>query len=147
MKDCFDRNSGIRIPTNKLKTYAEALAQYHLQPESKFDNGDYLDRGFTQRKHLKVEAIINIGKEANRLEEQFYLGIEDDAEVVYGMSDKQLELYTDAKLAKCKMFSQRKLAEASGLSLKHISRMMLKKSKPTRKALLRICKGLEILQG
>jgi hypothetical protein len=145
MKNCFDRDSGIRIQINRLKTYAEALPQYHLQPESKFENGDYLNQGFTQRKQIKADAIINIGKEANRMEEQFYLGLEEDSEIIYGMSNKQFAIYSDSVLKACKKISQRKLAEASSLSLKHISRILQKKSKPTRKALLSICKGLMIL--
>jgi hypothetical protein len=41
----FDRETGKSIPADQLKTYAQALAQYHLRPEAKFENGDYCDSG------------------------------------------------------------------------------------------------------
>jgi copper chaperone CopZ len=45
----FDRETGKPIPSDQLKIYAQALAQYHLRPEAKFENGDYCDRGPTRR--------------------------------------------------------------------------------------------------
>ena len=74
---CFDRETSRPVEIKCLKTYREVLAQYHLRPESKFLNGDYLDRGLTRRRHVEVESIRHIGKEANRWEEQFYLGVDD----------------------------------------------------------------------
>jgi hypothetical protein len=68
-----------------LKTYRRALAQYHLRPEMKFRNGDYVDRGFTKRRHVDVAGIRYIGKEANRLEEQYFMGLQPDAQVDYGL--------------------------------------------------------------
>jgi hypothetical protein len=46
--NAFDRESGNSIAAKMLMTYAEALAQYHLRPESKFLNGNFLDRGRTE---------------------------------------------------------------------------------------------------
>ena len=37
---CFDRDTGIVVPPSVLKTYKDALAQYHLRPEHKFLNGN-----------------------------------------------------------------------------------------------------------
>src|SRR5205814_3767192 len=54
--------------------YAEALSDYHLHPEAKFLNGDYLDHGSTMRRDIHLAGVRYIGKEANRWEEQFYLG-------------------------------------------------------------------------
>jgi hypothetical protein len=39
---------------DQLKTYANALSDYHLHPEAKFLNGDYLDRGPTARRHIQL---------------------------------------------------------------------------------------------
>ena len=48
----FDRVSGDSIDPKLLKTYAEALAQFHLSPEDKFENGDYYNTGKTTRRHV-----------------------------------------------------------------------------------------------
>jgi hypothetical protein len=65
----FDRVTGEAIYPEQLKTYAEALAQYHLSPELKFANGDHLDRGRTERRHIVATGVVWIGKEANRVGE------------------------------------------------------------------------------
>ena len=65
-------------------TYAEALAQYHLRPEAKFLNGDFCDRGRTERRHVFATQLVHIGKEANKWEEQHFLGEDDEAEIEYG---------------------------------------------------------------
>ncbi len=48
---CFDRQTGEAVPQESLRTYEEALAQYHLHPEAKFHNGDYVDSGPMNRRH------------------------------------------------------------------------------------------------
>jgi len=50
-------------------TYADVLAQYHLSPEHKFENGDHLDRGRTERRHIHATGFVWIGKEANQVGE------------------------------------------------------------------------------
>ena len=85
----FDRETGLPVAPENLKTFKQALALYHLQPESKFLNGNYRDRGTTKRRHIYVTGILNIGKEANKLEEQMVLGLDDEANPEYGMSPGQ----------------------------------------------------------
>jgi hypothetical protein len=63
----FDRVTGERIGPEQLKSYAEVLAQYHLSPEAKFANGQFLDRGRTERRHVVATRLTLIGKEANRV--------------------------------------------------------------------------------
>jgi hypothetical protein len=65
----FDRVTGKAIRPEQLKTYAEALAQYHLSCEDKFEHGQFLDRGRTERRHVIATGIIWIGKEANQVGE------------------------------------------------------------------------------
>ena len=65
----FDRETGKPIAADQLKTYAEALAQYHLSREGKFDNGQFLDRGRTERRHILATGFNWIGKEANQINE------------------------------------------------------------------------------
>ena len=63
----FDRITGRAVDPEELKTYAEALAQYHLSCEDKFENGQFLDRGRTERRHVIASGVVLIGKEANQV--------------------------------------------------------------------------------
>jgi hypothetical protein len=65
----FDRLTGKPVRPEQLKTYAEALVQYHVSPELKFANGAHLDRGRTERRHVVATEFVWIGKEANRVGE------------------------------------------------------------------------------
>jgi hypothetical protein len=65
----FDRLTGKPVRPEQLKTYAEVLRQYHISPEHKFANGDFLDRGRTERRHVVATAFVWIGKEANQVGE------------------------------------------------------------------------------
>lgn len=86
----FDRISGQPMPAHALKTYAEALAQYHLHPESKFLGASYCDRGTTRRRHIRVSGISHIGKEANELDRQQVLGADNSTRPDYGLTDDSL---------------------------------------------------------
>ena len=81
----FDRDTKQPVPESLLKTYAEALAQYHLHPEWKFEHADYLDHGKTLRWHVHAPFAEYIGKEANRWEEQAHLGEIPEAQIIYGV--------------------------------------------------------------
>jgi hypothetical protein len=83
-QSAFDRVTRTPIAIEHLKTYQQALAQYHLHPEDKFLNGDYLDRGATIRRHVRVTEIEYIGKESNKWEDQYYFGFDPDEEIRYG---------------------------------------------------------------
>lgn len=82
----FDRITGKLVAANDLQTYREALAQYHLHPESKFLNGDFVDRGTTLRRHIRASAIRCIGKEANEIDRQQVLGADSELDPEYGLS-------------------------------------------------------------
>jgi len=64
------------------------VAQCHLHPESKFHNGDSTTRGFTRRRHVPATVTEHIGKEANKWEEQFHLGLDLEVQTDYGLSPK-----------------------------------------------------------
>ena len=83
-KACFDRETGQPISADRLKTYTQALSSYHVRPESKFENGDFYDRGPTRRRHVRAIRVEYIGKELNRWEEQYYLGVDEGADIAYG---------------------------------------------------------------
>ncbi len=63
----FDRVTGKPVRPEQLKTYAEVLAQYHLSCEDKFANGEFLNCGRTERRHVIATGFVWIGKEANRV--------------------------------------------------------------------------------
>lgn len=83
----FDRETSIPVATAILRTYAEALAQYHISPEAKFLNGDFLDKGTTRRRHVYGTHIQHIGKEADDWERRAALGQTDEMQIDYGPSD------------------------------------------------------------
>ncbi len=112
----FDRDSGHPVPASALKTYRQVIAQYHLHPETKFANGDFVDRGTTRRRHVHVSGIRNIGKEADHWEEQFYLGLDEVAEIDHGLAPGGKEQHLGKLRALARQMGQRKLAERLGIS-------------------------------
>ena len=121
---CFDRDTGIAVPVGALKTYKDALAQYHLRPEHKFQNGNYTDRGITRRRHVKPSIIRNIGKESNRWQEKFFLGSEQDAEIDYGRKPEESKAFLEELRAKVMRVDQRQIARLSRISRRTISRFL-----------------------
>lgn len=69
LSNVFDRLTGKSVRPEELKTYAEVLAQYHISSEDKFANGQFIDRGRTERRHVIATGFIWIGKEANQIGE------------------------------------------------------------------------------
>jgi hypothetical protein len=63
------------------KTLNRTVEEYMGHPESKFENGDRC--GTMRRRHLRVDSIHYIGKEANELEETQILGIDDETYAKY----------------------------------------------------------------
>jgi hypothetical protein len=114
-KTAFDRETGKRIAASELMTYAETLAQYHLRPESKFLNGDFCDRGRTERRHVSATQVVHIGKEANKWEEQHFLGEDEDAEIEYGVAENAV--FLDAGIRRlCEEIGERAAAQKIGIS-------------------------------
>ncbi|HXP73030.1 MAG TPA: helix-turn-helix transcriptional regulator, partial [Stellaceae bacterium] len=144
-RNCFDRETDARIPPEQLKTFLDALGRYDLHPEPKFLFGDYRDRGATKRRHVVVTEVRNIGKEANRWEEQFYLGAEPEAQIVYG-SAPQEERQVCARLQEAmERHRVTAIAEASGLSRKHIYAIAKRKTRPSAEALNKLNRALDQL--
>jgi hypothetical protein len=135
---CFDRLTGEPIDAGELRSYADALAQYHLSPEHKFLNGDYLDSGITQRRHVVADTIEHIGKEADRWEEQFYLGLDLDAQIEYGTASVDLNRQWVELKGRCGRLGYRELARRSGLSHTHVRRTLRSAAYPSRAFLLRL---------
>lgn len=95
----FDRVTGKPVQASGLKSYADALAQYHLSPEGKFLNADYLDRGTTRRRHVRMIETRHIGKEAHDWERQAILGLSENSEIDYGTAPGDLTAKLQAFIA------------------------------------------------
>lgn len=143
---CFDRNTGKSISKEQLKTYAQCLAQYHIHPEDKFHYADYLDRGIVQRRHIQAVAIEHIGKEANRWEEQLYLGENPEAQIEYGVSPEQKERVRGSTLTLCRPFGPAKLAKQAGLSVSDVSEILQGKRNPRVDIWLKLMRAAQALE-
>lgn len=122
------------------------MNQYHLHPETKFQNGDYLDCGFTERRHVLTVGIEHIGKEANRLEEQWFLGADDEAQVSYvALLDKNLAGRRENLIKAHQQHGLNALAVTSAVSPRHVSRVLRAQVVPSRNIADRILKGIQRL--
>jgi hypothetical protein len=92
------------------------LRGYHLHPESKFLGGDYTDRGPTRRRHVFVQAIEDIGKEADKWDDEEPLTADNEFTVTYGVS----EVDRATMLAVIQSVSKRRLARAAKVSTRSI---------------------------
>jgi hypothetical protein len=89
----FDRGRGDAIPGSWLKSHGRSLVRYHLHPETKFQGGNFDQRGPLKRRHIFALAQQAIGKEADNIEEYEFIG--EDA----GPPDYGVELHDRATLA------------------------------------------------
>ena len=131
MSSCFDRETGEPVPSEHLKTYQEALVQYHLHPEAKFHNGDYLDSGVASRRHIVATAVEHIRKETNRWEEQFYVGLDHEAQTDYGLAPEDAERILDGLRVACEQLGQRAVAKTVSMALRDVSAFVKGKREPT----------------
>ena len=66
------------FPASWLKSHARSLVRYHLHPETKFQGGEYDQRGPLKRRHVFALAQQSIGKEADNIEENEFIGEDAD---------------------------------------------------------------------
>ena len=71
-------NAATPIPASWLKSHARSLVRYHLHPETKFQGGEYDQRGPLRRRHVFALAQQSIGKEADNIEENEFIGEDAD---------------------------------------------------------------------
>jgi len=74
----FDRERGDAIPASWLKSHGRSLVRYHLHPETKFQGGEFDQRGPLKRRHVFALAQQSIGKEADNIEENEFIGEDAD---------------------------------------------------------------------
>jgi DNA-binding phage protein len=142
---CFDRRTGKPVPISVLASYREVLANYHLHSESKFHNGELYDRGVTERMHVEVIAVDYIGKEANRWEEQYFLGEMPEAQIEYGLHpeghQQLIAILSDA----AKGHGMGALAEKAGLSRQQLHAILFCGAQPKRGTITGLCKAIRLL--
>jgi hypothetical protein len=137
---------GESVPVEQLAGYREALAQYHLHPEAKYLGADFLDRGATRLRHILARSIHQIGKEANRWEEQFYLGIDPGAQIEYGAAPEDVERLRGDVLRACRALKPREIARESGLSPAAVSAVLGRSGQPTAETLHKLLAAAAQLQ-
>jgi hypothetical protein len=140
--NCFDRLTGEPVHAGGLRSYAASLAQYHLSPEHKFLNGDYLDSGVTHRRHVVADTIEHIGKEADKWEEQFYLGLDLDAQIEYGTSPDDDQNVWFQIVQACQERGVRAVARGARVSHTHLRRLLDGRSAPTQSLLRQLRDGI-----
>jgi DNA-binding Xre family transcriptional regulator len=94
-----------------------------LRHEAKFENGDYCDSGPTRRRYVQATQINYIGKEANRWEEQFFLGMDEDAVIEYGTDPNMAALFDELIVAVGK-FGKPQLASRIGISRNSLTKIL-----------------------
>ena len=144
--DAFDRKTGKLVPSSILKTYREAIAEYAWHSESKFENGDTHDTGVTRRRHIEAIAVEYIGKEANRWEEQFYLGEIPDAAISYGFSDNGRKHIIHTLRLAAQKFGKTVLATAAGLSRQQLYAILNNSAESRSETTLALLRGITILE-
>lgn len=125
-------------PASLLKTYADVLRHYHLHPEAKYRGADPMDRGIVAPRHIRVTYVVHIGKEANRWEEQLYLGEVINEQIKYVDERKLLGTF----LLQAKSDSVRDIARAADLSPREVATILLGHRKPSRRTLVRLSAGI-----
>jgi DNA-binding phage protein len=143
---CFDRNTRKPVPASILKTYREAIADYAWHPESKFENAERNNSGITRRRHIEAVAVEYIGKEANRLEEQFFLGEMPEAQIEYGRHpDSRRQLLTIIRQS-ANRYGMEVLADAAGISRQQLHSILSMGGIPKRDTALRLCGAIARLR-
>ncbi len=143
----FDRSTGQSIKKHQLKTNLESLAQYHLHPETKFLNGDFLDKGKTQRRHIVVKSVQHIGKEANKWEEQFYTGLDPDAQIEYGICPERKGEMLQNVVQAITTFGAKNIADAAKLSEKYVFEVGKGRRNPSEKVIARLHSAVKALEA
>jgi hypothetical protein len=145
--NCFDRRTGLPAPAEILATYREVLSDYHMHPESKFENGERQDRGLTLRHHIRAVAVEYIGKEANRWEEQFHLGQMREAQIEYGASPKHIEALLRTISHACRIFTSARLAASASLSRQELGKILKGEAQPRASTLTALLSAIARLES
>lgn len=111
--NAHDRETWDPVPISWLRTYAEALRQYHIHPETKFLGGSHTQTGQLRRRHVFASAVEYIGKEADRWEEDSHFGADQDSVIDYGVTpaDRTTMAETVARAVRVEKVGVKRLAK------------------------------------
>jgi hypothetical protein len=118
-----------------------------MHPESRFKNAIFTNACIIKRRLIRRNRHTHIVKEANCWEEQWHLGFDPTAQIIYGMAPRDFSNLAKSIIREARQFSRRALAIASRLSLSQVSRILCGRVKPTKKALIKLAGGIEILRN
>jgi hypothetical protein len=145
--NAFDRGTGQPIPRAWLRTYAEALRQYHIHPETKFIGGSHTQSGPLTRRHIFASAVEYIGKEADRWEEDSHFGADVESTIAYGLSPEDRAKMIEAiRRAICvDKVGVKRLAKRARLADRAVSRVVVSDTAISDEDVLRLHRAVEAL--
>lgn len=147
IRKAFHRLTAQKINRKDLQSYAQALMQYHLHPESKFHRGDFVDQGQTSRRHVNALGLRYIGKEAVRLEERYFGVLEDDAEIEYELQIAPSKIDVEKFQRITSGLPVAVIARQTGLSERHVSNVIKGRAQPSAKVLATLRNVLKSIQS
>ncbi len=96
---------------------------------------------------LRRVAVEHIGKEANRWEEQLYLGEDPEAQIVYGTTPEDRERLRGTLLRAGRRFGQRALAEVAGVSAREVGAILRGERQPTQATRMKLARAIPRLEA
>jgi transcriptional regulator with XRE-family HTH domain len=91
--------------------------------------------------NVKVSGVFYIGKEANRLEEQSYLGIDPEAEIAYGSATNDRESLLAYMRNAADAHGLSRLAREAGVSRQHLNAVLSGRAVPSAKTLTQLSRS------
>lgn len=145
VSQAFDRITGEPVGRDQLQTYADMLASYPYRQESKFSNAEAFQRGETIPRHVIASEIHYIGKEADRWEEDFLIGLGFDPMTMFGRNPNDAAGVFDAIREAVNLYGQKPVADVTGLARGSVRRICEGGVVKTRIPLAEIQAGLRLL--
>jgi hypothetical protein len=112
------------VPRAWLRTYAEALCQYAIHPETKFLGGAHGQTGPLKRRHVFATVPEYIGKESDRWEEDSHFGADEDSAIPYGVApaDRTTMTETIARAIRVEKLGVKRLAKHARVADRAVTR-------------------------
>lgn len=142
----FDRVTGARVPIGKLQTYAEALSPYPFRQEAKFRNGRPYQSGLTEPRHVKVASVFYIGKEADRWEEEYLIGLGISPTTEFGRAPSRVADVARTVQEDAGRFGAKAVADATGISRGAVTKIAAGETVRIKVPPARVAAGLDMLR-